>query len=169
MAKAKKAASKKKPSKKVTKKPVARKPAAKKAAKAPARKAPVPFTLVDANPGFTVNDARASLAWYCDVLGFTVAERWEREGVFIGASLAFGQVTINIGQDDWRQGRDRVKGQGSRIYITTSAGIEQYAADVQARGGVLDQPLGEGWGFKAFSINDPDGFKLTFMTPLKAK
>mgnify|MGYP003332702899 CR=1 FL=1 len=81
--------------------------------------------------------------------------------------IAREQVSINIGQDDWKQGRDRVKGQGTRLYITTGPGIEAYAAAIQARGGVLDQPVSEGWGFKMFAISDPDNFKLTFMTPLK--
>lgn len=139
----------------------------KKAAK-PAKKAPA-FTLESVAAGLTASDAAASVQWYCNVLGFTVKERWEQSGQFHGASVAFGNVTINIGQDDWKMGRDRVKGQGTRLYITTGPGIEQYAADVQARGGVFDQPLGEGWGFKMFAISDPDNFKLTFMTPLKKK
>lgn len=139
---------------------------AKKAARKPAKRAPA-FTLGSIAAGFTANDAAASVKWYCDVLGFMVRERWEQNGRFLGASVGLGPVTLHIGQDDWRMGRDRVKGQGTRLYITTGPGIEQYAADVQARGGVLDQPLSEGWGFKTFGINDPDNFKLSFMTPLK--
>lgn len=125
------------------------------------------FTLDHLTVGLTASDAAASVQWYCDVLGFTVRERWERDGQFSGASVTFGHVTINIGQDDWQKGRDRVKGQGTRLYITTGPGIERYAADVQARGGVLDQPLSEGWGYTLFAISDPDTFKLTFMAPLK--
>jgi uncharacterized glyoxalase superfamily protein PhnB len=123
--------------------------------------------LLSVAPGFTANDAAASIKWYCDVLGFTVKERWEHEGQFRGAQIASGAVTINIGQDDWKLGRDRVKGQGSRMYIMTWPGIDQYAAAIKARGGRLDHEPQDGWGLRAFSITDPDGFKLTFMTPSK--
>jgi uncharacterized glyoxalase superfamily protein PhnB len=120
--------------------------------------------LLSVAPGFTANDAAASIKWYCDVLGFTVKERWEHEGQFRGAQIASGAVTINIGQDDWKLGRDRVKGQGARMYIMTGPGIDQYAEAIKARGGRLDQEPQDGWGMRAFSISDPDGFKLTFMT-----
>ena len=123
--------------------------------------------LLSVAPGFTANDAAASIQWYCDVLGFTVKERWEHEGEFRGAQIASGAVTINIGQDDWKLGRDRVKGQGTRIYIMMGPGIDEYAAAIKARGGRLDHEPLEDWGLRAFSISDPDGFKLTFMTPSK--
>jgi uncharacterized glyoxalase superfamily protein PhnB len=117
--------------------------------------------------GFTANDAAASIKWYCDVLGFVVKERWERDGQFLGAQVGSGAVAINIGQDDWKMGRDRVKGQGTRIYIMTGPDIDQYANAIKARGGTLAQEPQDGWGMRSFSVNDPDGFKLTFMTPAK--
>ncbi len=118
-------------------------------------------------PGFTANDAAATVAWYTDVLGFTMTEKWESDGQFRGGSLSHGGVTINIGQDDWKMGRDRVKGQGARMYITTNLNIDKYAADIKARGGNLDQEPADGWGVRAFSVSDPDGFKITFMSPKK--
>jgi len=123
--------------------------------------------LLSVAPGFTANDAAASVTWYCDVLGFTVKERWEHDGQFHGAQIASGAVTINIGQDDWKLGRDRLKGQGTRQYIMTGSGIDQYASAIKARGGRLDHEPQDGWGMRTFSITDPDGFKLTFMTRAK--
>ena len=44
--------------------------------------------------------------------------------------------------------------------------VDAYASAIKARGGTLaDEPKSD-WGMRAFSINDPDGFKLTFMTEL---
>jgi len=123
--------------------------------------------LMSVAPGFTANDAAASIKWYCDVLGFAVKERWEHDGQFHGAQIASGAVTINIGQDDWKLGRDRVKGQGTRMYIMMGPGLDQYANAIKARGGSLDHEPQDGWGMRAFSITDPDGFKLTFMTMAK--
>jgi hypothetical protein len=59
-------------------------------------------------PGFTANAAAASIKWYRDVPGFAVKERWEHGGQFHGAQIVSGAVTINIGQDDWKLGRDRL-------------------------------------------------------------
>ena len=124
------------------------------------------YAPLKVDPSFTANDAATSIAWYCDVLGFTRKDHWEADGVFQGGSVTFGDVKINVGQDDWKLGRDRKKGQGVRLYITTGRDIDAYAAAVKARGGTLDHDLQDGWGVRAFSISDPDGYKLTFMRPL---
>src|SRR5689334_2561375 len=122
MAKKKKAA-KAKPAK-AAKKPVAKRAASKrKAARPAAAKAGSAFLRVA--PGFTANDAQQSVAWYRDVLGFTVTQRWEHEGKFLGAEMTSGDVRFNIGQDDWKMGRDRLKGQGVRMYITTGPQIDR--------------------------------------------
>ena len=171
--KAKKAAKKatKKKTKPVVKKAAPKKAAAKTApgkatsAKPAVKKAPAGHISIA--PGITANDAAASIAWYCDVLGFKVIERWEHEGQFRGAQIGSGGVVLNIGQDDWKMGRDRVKGQGTRLYIQTGLNIDKYAADIKARGGNLDQEPADGWGVRSFSISDPDGFKLTIMSPRK--
>lgn len=117
--------------------------------------------------GLTVNDASASIKWYCDVLGFKVKERWEQEGTFLGGSVVQGRVTINIGQDDWKLGRDRQKGQGVRLYITTADDIDKYARAITSRGATLDHAPKDDWGFRVFSLADPDGYKITIMRPLK--
>lgn len=156
-------AKKAKKTKKVAPAKKAAKAAVKKSVKKSAKKA---FGLLSVAPGFTANDAAVSVKWYCDVLGFKISEKWESDGQFQGAAVSLGKVTINIGQDDWKMGRDRAKGQASRMYITTGPGIDAYARQVVKRGGVLDQPVTEGWGYRMFGITDPDGFKLTFMAKI---
>ena len=141
---------------------------AKRAAGQRRRAAPAaPKSAQGVRPGFTVNDASASIKWYCDVLGFSPKERWEQDGVFQGGSVTQGNIEINLGQDDWKLGRDRKKGQGVRLYITTGADIDTYAAAIKSRGGTLDHDPVDGWGMRAFGITDPDGYKITFMRPLK--
>ncbi len=147
--------------------------AAKKTAKrAPARsKAPKKakprakaesLKMISASPGFTVNDLEKSVAWYRDVLGFVVEERWEQEGKLTGVSLQAGGVTFMIGQDDWKKGRDRKKGQGFRLYCTTKQDVDGLARKITERGGKLDQPpRDQPWGTRDFSLTDPDGFKIT--------
>ena len=117
--------------------------------------------------GLTANDAAASIKWYGDVLGFSLKERWEEEGTFLGGSVVNGGVTVNINQDDWKLGRDRKKGQGVRIFITTAGDIDAYAKSITSRGVTLEHEPNDEWGFRAFSVADPDGYKITFLKPLK--
>lgn len=148
----------------------AKKPAAKKAVakRAVAKRAPAADkSLRSMAAGFTVNDIEKSLAWYRDVLGFAVKDRWENQGVLQGVEMTSGSVLIMLGQDDWKQGRDRIKGQGTRIFITTGQAVDGIADGIKARGGMLTQEPKDDWGMRAFSINDPDGYKFTFMCPMK--
>ncbi len=146
------------------KKKSARKPAKKPARRParPVRKQPETLRLRAATPGYTVNDIHRSLAWYQNVLGCVVVERWEREGKLLSATLRAGAVDFYLGQDDWKKGRDRVKGEGFRIYCTTSQDVDAIAATIKARGGaLLHDPQDEPWGERDFAIADPDGFKIT--------
>ncbi len=143
------------------KKAASRKPVARK--KAPvARKQPETLRLASASIGFTVSDIQRSLAWYRDVLGCFVKERWEHEGQLRGAEMTAGAVTFYLGQDDWKKGRDRQKGQGFRVYCTTSQDLDALAASIKAKGWPLEQePTDQPWGWRDFSLADPDGFKIT--------
>jgi uncharacterized glyoxalase superfamily protein PhnB len=166
--KTKKPAAKAKSAKRVTK------PAAKKAAKKPAAKTAKAkrgsLSLKSASPSFTVADIDKSLAWYRDVLGFTVGDRWEMDGVLRGVELSAGDVLFMIGQDDWQKGRDRVKGIGFRLYCETGQDIDKIAARIKAAGGTLaSEPADQSWGYRELSIDDPDGFKITIGKALKKK
>jgi uncharacterized glyoxalase superfamily protein PhnB len=124
----------------------------------------VPETLRarSVSASLTVDDIDASLAWYRDVVGFVVGEVMEREGKIMGAELVAGTARLFIGQDDWAKGRDRDKGQGCRIYLTTAQDIDEVADAIKARGGTLaSEPQDMPWGARAFSLEDPDGFGLT--------
>lgn len=165
-------ASKKKAKKRAagkTSKKAAAKRRAKKATR-PQRKQPETLRMRSAAPGFTVNDIEKSLAWYRDVLGFVVKSRWEHEGKLAGAEIAAGSVLFMIGQDDWKKGRDRVKGEGFRIYCTTGQDVDRLAAQIKARGGALTQePADQPWGMRDFALGDPDGFKITIGADLKKR
>jgi catechol 2,3-dioxygenase-like lactoylglutathione lyase family enzyme len=124
------------------------------------------LALRSASPSFTVNDLDRSLSWYRDVLGFGVEEKWENEGKVIGVSLKAGDVSFMIGQDDWKKGRDRKKGEGFRIYCETKKSVDDLAKRIEAKGGRLDQgPTDEPWGVRDISLTDPDGFKITIASP----
>jgi uncharacterized glyoxalase superfamily protein PhnB len=137
-----------------------RKSAAKRSkAKAPAKG----LNLRSGAPSLTVNDIAKSMAWYCDVLGFAVKQRWEQNGVLLGGELTAGGATIFIGQDDWKKGRDRVKGAGVRVYLylKTRRDVDRLAAAITARGGALASEPRDEWGVRSFNLEDPTGYKIT--------
>jgi uncharacterized glyoxalase superfamily protein PhnB len=77
---------------------------------------------------------------------------------------------LMIGQDDWKKGRDRKKGEGFRIYFTTTGDVDALAAGIKARGGALDsEPMDQPWGSRDFSFTDPDGFKLTIGADIRKR
>src|SRR5712691_10986449 len=116
-------ATKKRTSKLIARAP--RKAAAKSAKKENTR-------LRSAAPSFTVNDIEKSLAWYRDVLGFAVSERWEDKGKLLGVEMMAGDVIFMISQDDWKKGRDRVKGEGVRVYCSTDQNVDRIAERIKA-------------------------------------
>lgn len=117
-------------------------------------------------PSLTVNDLAASLAWYRDVLGFILAEEYKRDDALVGARLKAGAVEVMLIQDDFAKGRDRQKGQGLRFYCQTGQDVDQVAAGVVERGGVLAQPpTTQPWGLRDFAVSDPDGFQISISTP----
>lgn len=153
--------------KKAAKKALKKKPAAKRPApKRPVRQSPQSLRLREAVPGLTVNDITRSIAWYRDVLGWTVVEEWKREDQVVGAELVAGSIHLYLGQDDWKKGRDRKKGEGFRVYLRTAQDVDALAAAIKARGGVLDHdPMDQPWGERDFGLTDPDGFKITISNP----
>ena len=115
-------------------------------------------------PSMTVNDIQQSVKFY-EGLGFAVEERWEENGVLQGVMLIAGDHRLGLSQDDWKKGRDRVKGTGMRIVIETKQNVDEIAARAKAAGITLDsEPQDTPWKTRAFEVTDPTGFKLSITT-----
>jgi len=128
---------------------------------APEREQPESFRARSLAASLTVNDLQTSLAWYCNVVGFTVERRHEREGTLRAVSLKAGTVKILLGQDDGKKGMDRVKGQGFSLQFTTAQDVNQLANEIKERGGTFaSEPADAPWGGRVFRLRDPDGFIL---------
>lgn len=162
--KSKKSARKK--SKSGARKPAAKRPAkrAVKSATRPLRQNPESLRLRSLAASLTVNDVTKSIAWYRDVLRFTPGERWEDGGKLLGIQLKAGVCDLMVSQDDFAKGRDRTKGDGVRLWFSTSQDIAAIAARIKASGITLDhEPREMPWGDYAFAITDPDGYKITLV------
>jgi lactoylglutathione lyase len=129
---------------------------------------PQSLQLQSITPFLTVNDLQTSLAWYRDVLGFTVAEEYKMEDKVVGVRLEAGAVQLMLGQDDFAKGRDRVKGTALRFYYQTDRDIDALAAAIRERGGKLTQePTDQPWGRRDFAVVDPDGFNISIASDVR--
>jgi uncharacterized glyoxalase superfamily protein PhnB len=127
------------------------------------RAEPESFRAKELSASLTVNDLEKSLAWYTDVLGFTIDKKHEREGNLVAVSLKAGTVRILLGRDDGKKGMDRKKGEGMSLQITTSQDVDAIANRIKAAGGTLaTEPMDMPWGARAFRVEDPNGFKFVF-------
>ena len=126
------------------------------------RQQPESLRLRSMAASLTVRDLDRSVAWYRDVLGFVVGERWEENGQVRGVQMKAGACDLMLGQDDFAKGQDRKKGEGVRLWVATVQDITDLAGRVKGQGWKLDrEPSETPWGDWAFALTDPDGFKLT--------
>ena len=111
--------------------------------------------------GLTVNDVQQSIRFF-EGLGFAVDERWEENGKLLGVMMKAGEAQIGLMQDDWKKGRERQKGVGMRLFVSTTQNIDEIAARAKKAGIKIDMdPHDTEWGSRAFEVTEPSGFKLT--------
>jgi uncharacterized glyoxalase superfamily protein PhnB len=127
---------------------------------------PEPFHALALSASLTVKDLQASLAWYRDVVGFTLDSEHEREGKVVAVAVRAGDVRLLLNQDNGARGWERTKGEGFSLQITTSQDVDAVAERIRARGGTLDsEPADMPWGARVFRLVDPDGFRFAISSP----
>jgi uncharacterized glyoxalase superfamily protein PhnB len=115
-------------------------------------------------PNLTVDDLQKSITFY-EALGFTIDERWEGKGTLLGVMLRAGKNQIGLSQDDWKKGRDRQKGIGVRLSMSTTQNVDEIAVRARSAGIQLkSEPHDTEWKSRAFELIDPSGFLLTIFS-----
>jgi uncharacterized glyoxalase superfamily protein PhnB len=116
-------------------------------------------------PTLTVDDLQKSVSFY-EALGFAIEDRWEEKGTLVGVMLRAGTCQIGLNQDDWKKGRDRMKGIGVRLSISTTPGnVDEIAKRARNAGITLtSDPHETEWKSRAFEVSDPSGFLLTIFS-----
>ncbi len=126
----------------------------------PERHRPETLRLRTLTPALTVSNLEASLAWYCDTVGFVVVQKWEEDGKIAGAVVEAGRIRLFLVQNDKETSVPDT--QTMQFYCSSAQDIDGLAAAIQSRGGVLDKaPANQPWGARSFDLLDPDGVRLT--------
>jgi len=120
-------------------------------------------------PTLTVDDLQKSITFY-EALGFAIDERWEDKGTLRGVMMRAGSTQIGLNQDDWKKGRDRNKGIGVRLSVSTTRGqVDEIAKRARSAGITLkSEPRDTEWNSRAFELIDPSGFLLTIYSDTSA-
>jgi uncharacterized glyoxalase superfamily protein PhnB len=106
----------------------------------------------------------ASLSFYRDTLGFSVATQWGGNGVPRGSVLKSGSVTIVIAEphdtsdSSWRSG---VNGTRPTLHITTDD-VKHRFQSLKDRSRVVIEPEKTHWGIEWFVVADPEGNLIAF-------
>jgi uncharacterized glyoxalase superfamily protein PhnB len=115
-------------------------------------------------PTLTVDDLQKSITFY-EALGFAIDERWEDQGTLVGVMMRAGKSQIGLNQDDWKKGRERTKGIGVRVSISTQGSVDEIANRAKKAGITLrSEPRDTEWNSRAFELVDPSGFLLTIFS-----
>src|SRR5688572_22043101 len=85
----------------------------------------------------TVNDIQKSIRFF-EGLGFAVDDRWEQDSQLVGVMMKAGEAEIGLSQDDWKKGRDRQKGVGMRLFVSTTQNVDEIAARAKTAGVPID-------------------------------
>lgn len=104
-----------------------------------------------------VPDARATAAWWIDVMGFK--EIFRDDGwVFV----QHGECVIHLGSCPAALAPNALGDHGYFGYVEVDK-LDAYHAEVQAAGAsILSAPADKPWGMREMAIATPDGHRLMF-------
>ena len=119
-----------------------------------------------ARPVLHVSSVEASLTFYVDRLGFTVAWRYEEDGRVSVAEVNRPDCTLILAEH-WPE----KAGKGlmfislnvePETYEATVAALDTLRAELEARGATVKDGR---WGYRLLVVEDPDGNQLFFNYP----
>ena len=126
----------------------------------------MPYQFSSLTPNLIVADVERSLAFYRDVLGFTVEQTVPDAPPLVFAIVRSGPVEVYLNAlgpavEEYPAFKDRPIGGTLTLFIRVT-GIRAAYDALQARVNVV-MPLEKKWyGVTEFACTDPDGYVITF-------
>jgi lactoylglutathione lyase len=126
----------------------------------------MPYELNKLTPNLIVSNVERSLAFYRDVLGFSVTGTVPDSAPFVFAFMTRGDITVFLNSpeaaiEEYPAFKDRPIG-GTLTLFFEVAGIREAYAALEGKVKVV-MPLEVKWyGMTEFAFEDPDGYLITF-------
>lgn len=106
-----------------------------------------------------VNSIEESLAFYHGVLGFEISKHTPESEPPM-ATLQAGALRITLAQ----QLETMLKrGRGVNFFLGVED-VDEYYRELTERGAEVSAPVDEGWGGRFITLQDPDRYRLFFVT-----
>ena len=129
-------------------------------------------------PGIKVKDMQKSLEFYTKTLGFMIIDKITRkDGKIAHASVGIDSPVLTLSTiESVRTMRVKKElaenkfGVGVRFHfgITGEKTLDEYFVELKEKGiKVIAEPRTEFWGERIFTLEDPDGYTLTFSEHFK--
>ena len=132
------------------------------------------MTFADVTPNLVVANLDRSLAFYRDVLGFTVVTTVpEQASPGTGEPLVFAWMqrdTVNVFLNSESAAKMKASAGSGMLFITLEAadiasGVDALFAAVRDRAPVEMPLTDQFYGMREFTITDPDGYVVIFAQP----
>ena len=124
------------------------------------------YEIKKLTPNLIVSNVEQSLAFYCDVLGFTKADTVPEQSPYVFAIVQSGPVAIFLNApgpaiEEYPTFAGRAIGGTLTLYMEVS-GVENIYEDLKARVKVTMPLEKKFYGVTEFAFEDPDGYVITF-------
>ena len=126
----------------------------------------MPYELKKLTPNLVVSSVEHSLAFYCDVLGFTKTDTVPEQSPYVFAIVRSGPVEVFFNAkaaafEEYPALAGKPLGGTLTLYMEVSA-VEQIYNDLKGRVKVVMPLEKKFYGVTDFAFEDPDGYVITF-------
>ncbi len=112
---------------------------------------------------FEINNMEESLHFYNDLLGFPIS-KYDPESDPPMATFRAGSLKLTLVQHLETMLR---RGRGVSFFVGVDD-VDEYYHQLKGRGVDVQAPVDEGWGGRFITLEDPDKYRLFFVTWLQA-
>jgi uncharacterized glyoxalase superfamily protein PhnB len=124
------------------------------------------YEIKKLTPNLVVSSVERSLAFYCDVLGFTKTDHVPDQSPYVFAVVQSGPVQVFLNAksaafEEYPALASKPLGGTLTLYMEVSA-VEQIYNDLKGRVKVTMPLEKKFYGVTEFAFEDPDGYVITF-------
>jgi uncharacterized glyoxalase superfamily protein PhnB len=121
-----------------------------------------PRHLIQATPGFLVDDVKASADYYRDILGFEIRFLWGDPPTF--AVVDRNDVSVHLVQSNPPGRRNSVSatgpGNGNDVYVDVTT-VDELYEELKGRGAkLISEPKTQVYGMREFVVEDLNGYRI---------